>query len=252
MTKAILLEIQCEFLSLLRMPRYSVSILTFPVMFYVFFGIVLRNGPLNGVGAAVYVLCTMASFGVMFAALMGVGAGIAAERGLGWLEVKRASPMPPAGWFVAKLAGALIFSTIIVATLFTLAATLGGVRMPAGQWAELAAAFVGGAVPFCALGFLLGYVVTPNSAPAMINLVAMPMAFCSGLWVPLQFLPHTFQRIAQALPAYHLSGISLTIAGASGHGSIASHAQALASLTAIFVAAAWLAWRRDQGRIHVG
>ena len=252
MMKAILLEIQCEFLSLLRMPRYSVSILTFPVMFYVFFGIVLRNGRLGGVGPAVYVLCTMAAFGVMFAALMGLGAGIAAERGLGWLEVKRASPMPPAGWFVAKFASALIFSTIIVAALFTLAMTLGGVRMPVGQWAALGGALVGCALPCCAIGFFLGYVVTPYSAPAMINLVAMPMAFCSGLWVPLQFLPHPLQRIAQALPAYHLSEITQAIAGASGHGSIASHVQALAALTAIFVAAAWLAWRRDEGRIHVG
>ena len=162
MTKAILLEIQCEFLSLLRMPRYSVSILVLPVMFYVFFGIILRNGPLNGVGPSVYVLCTMAAFGVMFAALMGLGSGIAAERGLGWLEVKRASPMPPAGWFVAKLAGALMFSSMIVLTLFTLAVSLGGVRMPVQQWAELGGALVGGALPFCALGFFLGYLITPN------------------------------------------------------------------------------------------
>ena len=179
------------------MPRYSVSIVTFPVMFYVFFGVVLKNGPLNGIGPSVYVLCTMAAFGVMFAALMGLGVGIAAERGFGWLEVKRASPMPPAGWFIAKLVSALMFSSIIVTILFTLAVTMGGARMPVQQWAELGGALVGGALPFCALGFFLGYLITPNSAPAMINLVAMPMAFCSGLWVPLQFLPHPMARIAQ-------------------------------------------------------
>ena len=86
----------------------------------------------------------------------------------------------------------------------------------------------------------------------MINLVAMPMAFCSGLWVPVQFLPHAVQRIAQALPAYHLSEISQALAGATGHGSIASHVQALASITLVFVAAGWLVWRRDENRIHVG
>jgi len=252
MMKAFLLEIQCEFLSLLRMPRYSVSIMTFPVMFYLFFGILLKNGQLGGVGPAVYVLCTMAAFGVMFAALMGLGAGIAAERGLGWLEVKRASPMAPLSWFVAKFASALMFSTMIVVTLFTLAMTLGGVRMPLMEWIELGCALVGGAVPFAVIGFMLGYLITPNSAPAMINLVAMPMAFCSGLWVPLQFLPHAVQRIALAMPAYHLSEMTQTIAGASGHGSVATHVQALAAITAIFAAGAWLAWRRDEGRINVG
>ena len=252
MTKAILLEIQCEFLSLLRMPRYSVSIVTFPVMFYVFFGVVLKNGPLNGIGPSVYVLCTMAAFGVMFAALMGLGVGIAAERGLGWLEVKRASPMPPAGWFIAKLVSALMFSAIIVTILFTLAVTLGGARMPVQQWAELGAALVGGALPFCALGFFLGYLITPNSAPAMINLVAMPMAFCSGMWVPLQFLPHPMNQIAQALPAYHLSEMTLAIAGATGHGRVVSHIQALAGITAVFVVLGWRVWRRDESRVHAG
>jgi ABC-2 type transport system permease protein len=107
-------------------------------------------------------------------------------------------------------------------------------------------------LPFCALGFFLGYLITPNSAPAMINLVAMPMAFCSGLWVPLQFLPHPLRQIAQALPAYHLSEMTLTIAGATGHGSVVSHVQALASITVIVAAAAWLVWRRDESRVHAG
>jgi len=250
--RTMLLEIKCEFLRLLRVPRYSVMVITFPVMFYLFFGIILRNGSLGHVGPAVYVLCTMAVFGMMFAPMIGLGAGIAAERGLGWMEVRRASPMPLAGWFVAKVTGALIFCTIIVAALFAMAYTLGGVRMGAQQWAVLGAAFIGGALPFAALGFFLGHIVTSSSAPAMINLVAMPMAFCSGLWVPVQFLPHAVQRIAQALPAYHLSEISQALAGATGHGSIASHVQALASITLVFVAAGWLVWRRDENRIHVG
>ncbi|HTP87570.1 MAG TPA: ABC transporter permease [Bryobacteraceae bacterium] len=250
--RTILLEIKYEFLRLLRVPRYSVSVVTFPVMFYVFFGIVMRNGTIGNVGAAVYVLCTMAVFGMMFAPMLGLGAGIATERNLGWMEVKRASPMPPAGWFIAKICGAMIFCTIILSALFALAFTLGGVRMGIGQAALLAAAFLGGAIPFAALGFLLGHVVTSNSAPAMINLVAMPMAFCSGLWVPLPFLPHPIQQIAQALPAYHLSEMSQALAGATGHGSIASHVQALASITSILIAGGWLVWRRDENRIHVG
>jgi len=252
MTRAIWMEIRCEFLSRLRMPRYSVSILAFPLMFYVFFGLILHNGKLDGIGAAVYVLCTMATMGVMFAPLMGLAGGISAERGLGWMEVKRASPMPPIGWFLAKFCGGMAFSAIIVAALFVLAATLGGVRMPAAQWGALGGALIAGSIPFCVLGFVLGYLVTANAAPAMINLVAMPMAFCSGLWVPVQFLPHAIQGIAHFLPAYHLAEMSETLAGATGHGSVASHVQALIGLTIIFAAAARIVWRRDEGRVHAG
>jgi len=252
MTKAIWMEIQCEFLSRLRMPRYSVPVLAFPLMFYLFFGVILRNGFLGGVAPAVHVMCTMASMGVMFAPLMGLAAGISAERGLGWMEVKRASPMPPIGWFLAKFCGGMAFSAIIIAALFAMADTLGGVRMPAGQWAALGGALIAGSIPFCVLGFVLGYLVTASGAPSMINLVAMPMAFCSGLWVPVQFLPHVIRNIAGFLPAYHVAELSLALAGGAGHGSIASHVQALAGLTMAFFVAARMVWRRDQGRVHAG
>jgi len=252
MTKAIWMEIRCEFLSRLRMPRYSVPVLSFPLMFYLFFGVILQNGKLGGISPAVYVLCTMASMGVMFAPLMGLGGSISTERGLGWMEVKRASPMPPIGWFLAKFCGGMAFSAIIVAALFVMGATLGGVRMPAAQWAALGGALIAGSVPFCVLGFVLGYLVTASAAPSVINLVAMPMAFCSGLWVPVPFLPHVIQKIAGFLPAYHVAELTQTLAGGTGHGSIASHAQALTGLTVIFVAAACLVWRRDEGRVHAG
>jgi len=252
MMKAIWMEIQCEFLSRLRTPRYSIPVLSFPLMFYLFFGVILQNGKLGGVTPAVYVMCTMASMGVMFAPLTGLGAGIAAERGLGWMEVKRASPMPPIGWFLAKFCGGMAFSAIVIAALFLMAATLGGVRMPAAQWATLGGALMAGAVPFCVLGFVLGYLVTASAAPAVINLVAMPMAFFSGIWVPVQFLPHFVRSIAGFLPEYHVAEMSETLAGATGHGSVMSHAQALIGLTIVFVAAARIVWRRDEGRVHAG
>jgi ABC-2 type transport system permease protein len=252
MTKAFLLEIKCEFLSLLRMPRYSVATIAFPVMFYLFFGVVLRQGGIYGISASAFVLCTMAVFGVMIASTFAPGVGIASERSLGWMDVKRASPMPPAAGVVARLASTLLFSAITVGTLFVLGATAGGVRMRAAQWAELGVALVAGAVPFCALGFFLGYVGTANSAAAMVNLVTMPMAFFSGLWVPLDALPKSLQGFAHALPAYHLAQIGTAICGATGRGGIVSHIASLASLTLVFAGAAWFAWRRDEGRVHVG
>ena len=64
-------------------------------MFYVLFGIVLgRDNPANRDETATYLLATMACYGVMGVAMFSFGVGIAMERGQGWLQVKRASPMP--------------------------------------------------------------------------------------------------------------------------------------------------------------
>ena len=74
----------------------------------------------------------------MGASLFGTAAGLASDRGLGWLQVKRASPMPPFAYFAAKVITSMIFSTIIVLVLFLLGFTLGGVRMAVSRNREAA------------------------------------------------------------------------------------------------------------------
>ena len=236
MIRSTYLEMKCEFLGLLRMPRYSVMTVAFPVLFYVFFGVVMHQGDLGGVTASTYVLTVMSVFGVMFASLMGLGAGIASERGLGWLEVKRASPMPGVGWFTAKLSTAMLFSALVSGVLFAIGATFGGVRMGLNEWLLLWSAMALGSIPFATLGFVLGYLASSNSAPALVNLVAMPMALFSGLWVPIQFLPKFAQDLAPALPPYHLARIAQSIVGMSGSGPALPHVLALAQFTALFPA----------------
>ncbi len=88
----------------------------------------------------------------------------------------------------------MIFSTIIVLALFALGITLGGVRMPVADFAKLLGTLVAGSLPFSAMGLALGYFAGPNSAPATINLIYLPMSFCSGLWVPFMFLPKVVRR----------------------------------------------------------
>src|SRR5262249_58961893 len=74
------------------------------------------------------------------------------------------------------------------------------------------------AIPFCGLGLLLGCVASPNASPAVANLVCLPMSFCSGLWIPLPFLPSAVQHAARFLPAYHLGQLALGVAGAPTSG----------------------------------
>src|SRR5437879_1864706 len=46
------------------------------------------------------------------------------------------------------------------------------------------------------------YLVSPNPAPAVANLIALPMYFASGIFVPISQLPDFIQRIAPYLPTY--------------------------------------------------
>src|ERR1700751_3864649 len=158
-------EAKYEFLKLLRLPIYSLSTILFPVMFYVLFGLLLNRGhEQGGVVVPVYLLATYGTFGVMGASLFGFGAGLASERGLGWLQVKQASPMPPFAYFFAKTVVCMTFSLIIVLILVTLGFLFGGVHLLPLQVVQLGATLVAGSITFCAMGMAIGYFAGPSSA----------------------------------------------------------------------------------------
>lgn len=245
-----MLEAKLELLKLLRMPAYVVPTLTFPVLFYLFFGVSFGRHAIGPVSMAAYLVATYGAFGVIGASLFGFGVGVAVERGQGWMLLKRASPMPPGAYFAAKIAMSVLFSTAIVAMLYTLGAGLAGVRLPAAGWATLAVTHVVGSLPFCAMGLALGYFAGPNSAPAIVNLIYLPMAFASGLWVPLPALPSFFQQLAPALPAYHFAQLALKVIGGDLGRPVAGHLVYLVLFTGGCLALAWVGYRRDKDRTY--
>ena len=244
-------EAKCEFLKNLRLRVYTASVISFPLMFYVLFGLVLNaKETIAGTGITTYLIPTYGTFGVMGASLFGTASGLAADRGLGWLQVKRATPMPPFAYFMAKVILSMIFSTIVVTLLMVLGISFGGVHLPLTSMARLLATLVAGSLPFSAMGLAIGYFVGPNSAPAAINLIYLPLSFCSGLWVPYMFLPKVVRQIALALPPYHLSQLALGIVGAGRHESAATHWEVLLAFTLICLGVARIGFQRDQGKLY--
>ncbi|MFL6196489.1 MAG: ABC transporter permease [Thermoanaerobaculia bacterium] len=244
--RVLALEARYEFLKLLRLPMYVVPTLTFPVVFYLLFGVALRRG--SGGDVPTYLMATYGAFGVMNAALFGLGVGLATERGQGWLLFKRATPMPPLAPYFGKLVMSLLFSAVMVACLFTAGALAGGVRLPLATWLALAGVQVAGAIPFAAFGVAVGYWAGPNSAPAILNLIALPVSFGSGLWIPIQMLPGAIQKAALFLPPYHYAQLALKTLGLDRGEPAGRSLAVLAGFTLASLSLAWIGWRRDEGR----
>lgn len=244
-------ETKYEFLKYLRVRMYTASVLSFPIMFYVLFGLLLNaHDAIGGMRVPTYLIATYSTFGIMGASLFATAAGLASDRGLGWLEVKRASPMPPFAYFWAKVITSMVFSAVIVLALFGLGIAFGGVRMPFLTFARLFGTLVAGSLPFSAMGLALGYFTGPNSAPSTINLIYLPMSFCSGLWVPFMFLPKFIRHVALALPPYHLSQLALGAVGAGAHDSSLTHWEVLLAFTMICLGVARIGFQRDQEKMY--
>jgi ABC-2 type transport system permease protein len=229
------LEAKYEFLRVLRTPAFAIPSLMFPPLFYLLFAVLLNRG---NDGAAHYLFATYSVFGVMAPGLFGFGVGVAIERERGWLALKRVAPMPPGAYLAAKMIMAMLFALIIYAILAAMAYMLGGVRLQAMQWLLIGLITTLGVLPFCALGLLVGSRVNASAAPAFVNFIYLPMAFLSGLWMPITMLPTFIQNIAWIWPPYHLAQLALAASGRDSAGGVLEHVGYLAAFTVICFAIA--------------
>lgn len=231
--RSLLLEARLEFLRLLRTPSFALPALAFPVMFYLLFGVLLAK-PGAALQVAHYLMATYCVFGVMAPGLFGFGVSVATERDKGLLALRRAMPMPPMNYVGGKLAMAMTFALVIFVMLALAGSLVGGVRLGLVQWLLLGVTMVVGALPFCALGLLVGSFANGQAAPAIVNLIYLPMALLSGLWFPLSMLPGLFQKLAVLWPAWHLAQLGLASIGQPSTGSAFVHLAYLAVFTAVF------------------
>jgi ABC-2 type transport system permease protein len=240
-------ETKYEFLKLMRTKSFSLSTIGFPVMFYVLFGIANRNAFAANIHIAKYMLGGYACFGLIGAALFGIGVGLSSELAAGWLELKRASPMPASAYLFAKCASAVAFGLIIVSLLTAIATAFGGVSLSPVELIKMLGMTIVGSISFASMGLLLALVIPANAATGIVNLIYLPMSFLSGLWMPIRFMPHWLQGVAPVLPTYHLSQLMLSIFGYQDSMSLGTHWNALIGFTFVTLGLSWLIfYRREQ------
>lgn len=235
-------EISSECRRYLRNPAFMLPALLFPCLFYVMFAIVLNRHA--GAEAGRHILAAYLIFGAMGPGLFGFGVALANERENGLLTLKRALPMPPAAHLLGKLVLAMLMGAVIAIVLVSMGQLLAGVALSAVQMLQLMALSMAAAVPFCALGLLIGSVVKGSAAAGVVNLVYLPMAFLSGLWVPLAMLPKAITSIAQGLPSWHLHQLALGVVGMQSRGAASLHWLAVFGWAAIALALALRSLRR--------
>lgn len=237
----LLVETGAEILKVIRDPGYILPTLVLPVAFYSIFGIVISMGGRSN-GNAAYLLATYGVYAVMGPSIFGFGIAVATERERGWLDLKRAAPVPVASYLLAKILTTLIFATLAVALVYPVAGFVGGVALPRTMWAALLAVHFSATLPFILIGLTIGLLFKSNGAVAIANLLFFGLAILGGLWIPIMVFPQVMQTLAQFLPSYHLAEIALYVIDAPGERSLLSHALAVAGMTILLLGATLLAW----------
>lgn len=226
---AYLSDAKYESLRLLRTPAFSIPILAMPIMFYLFFGVLMAGGRAVG-PAANWMFVGWTVYAVMGPGLFGFGILVAVERNQGLLTFKRALPMPAGSYLSSKLLMALLFAAVVMVLLVATAVTVGHVTLAARQVVTLGAVMSLGVIPACAIGLFIGVFAPASSAAAFANIVYLSMAFLSGLFFRL---PPALQPFKAIWPTYHLKELALASAGMPSEGTVWSHFAVLAGLTVV-------------------
>jgi ABC-2 type transport system permease protein len=231
-----------------RIPAFSVTIVALPVLFFTFFGLPFARQTLpNGTSMGAYLLASFAAYSVGSVMVFGFGIGVATERGLKVDVLMRATPLPPLIAILAKVLNALAYALLTLVVLIAYGVVVGGVRQDLVVWLDMIARLLAGSMPFIALGFAIGYLCGPNVAPAVANLVYLPLSFASGLFMPLSQLPAFVRRLAPYLPAYHYGQLAWSVVGAASE-SLLTSLTWLAGYTVVFLVIAMRAYKREESR----
>ncbi len=211
--RAYLNEARYQFIQALRAPAFALPFLLLPVPLYLFFGVVMTGSSpevLAHPELANYIFSGWCCMAVMGPAIFGIGVGISMERDANLLKLKRALPLPPGSYLVAKMLMSIAFAALAVGTVTLTALVAGKLTLSAGALLAMAGVLVFGAVPFCAIGLFIGAFSSGNASPAFANLVYLPGMWLSGMFFPL---PKVMQPWEAIWPAYHLDQTALAAAG---------------------------------------
>jgi ABC-2 type transport system permease protein len=180
-----------EVLRLLRNVRYVGISLGFPVIFYTLF---LHNehpaAHIAGTTWRTYFMVSMASFGAMVASLNAGGTRLASERASGWTRQLRVTPIPAWSYVTTKIAASMVIALPVIAVVELTGFLFGGVRL-------------GLALPFAALGVLVGFVASSETAYPLVTALMFLLSFFGGLFTPVGDLPVVLRHVASFLPSYH-------------------------------------------------
>jgi ABC-2 type transport system permease protein len=237
--------IRYEVLRTFRNRRFFFFSLGFPLVVYLLVATPNRaehdlGG--SGIGAPLYLMIGLATFGTMNAVL-GAGGRIAGERTVGWTRHLRATPLRPRAYLATKVLGGYLTAIVTIVVLYSAGIAL-GVSLPVTGWLEMTGLLLVGLLPFSALAIALGHVVGVDALGPAIGGTTGLLSLLGGAWFPLG--PGFLHDVAQALPSYWLVQASAVAHGGGGW-TATGWLVVLGWTLALGAAAVW-AYRRDTER----
>ena len=181
----------------------------FPLLFLVLFNAI--NGghhieEMGGISYATWFVPGILAYGLIMATFTNLAVSTAIARDTGVLKRIRGTSLPAWVYIGGRIGSALITTVVLVVTTLALGVFAYGVTIRTSTVVALAATLVMGSVCFTVLG-LAATAIIPNAdaAPAIVNVLILPLTFISGIWMVLANAPGWLDVTAEIFPVHALA-----------------------------------------------
>jgi ABC-2 type transport system permease protein len=201
--KALQLQCKAEVMRVLRNRYFVFWSLCMPIMFYYIFTKVVNAGGSDQTLWQAHYLMSMTVFSVMGSAIMTLGIRMVQERTQGWSTYMRLTPLPDSAYFFAQMLGQTVIHMLSIIVIFIAGSLINHVHLSFSEWVLSGLWILIGSCPFLALGTIIGAIKKVDTAAGISNVLYMLLAVSGGLWMPLNVMPKTMQRVGEWLPSYN-------------------------------------------------
>jgi len=181
----------------------------FPLVFLVVFNAINGNhriSELGGISYATWFVPGILAYGLIMATFMNIAVSTAIARDTGILKRIRGTALPPWVFLAGRIGSTLVTAAVLVGVTLALGVGAYGVTIPTSTLPGLVLTIVVGTICFTSLGLAITCVI-PNAdaAPAVVNLLILPLTFISGIWMVLSDAPVWLDTTAKIFPVRALA-----------------------------------------------
>jgi ABC-2 type transport system permease protein len=225
----VLAQARLAILVALRTPRTLIFTVAFPLVFLVLFNSIFIHGGDESttlpsavkLSAQAYFTAGIVAYAVALSTFTTLAVSLTTQRENGQLKRYRGTPMPPWTFVVAQVCRASAQALGMTALLLAVGAVAYGVPIPGSTFPAFVLYVVLGTATMCALGIALTpFCPNADAASTIAPFTVVILAFFSGVWIPVDQLPHWLETVGKVFPLYHLAlGLQTTLSPyASGSG----------------------------------
>jgi ABC-2 type transport system permease protein len=177
----------------------------FPLMILLLFGSIFGTGEVEDTGVTFpqVLAAGIIGSGILSVSFVNLSMGIAYEREQGVLKRLRATPMPPAAYFVGKTLFVFVVGVVETVLLLAVAVALFGLELPSTpeRWFTFAWVFVLGISSGTALGIAYSSLArNAKTAAAVVQPPFIFLQFVSGVYLLYNQLPPVLQQVGALFP----------------------------------------------------